>query len=123
MIVDDEADILTVTEISLKRVGGYEVEAFSGGEEALLAAENFTPDLVVLDVMMPGLNGPETMRKLREIASLKHVPVIFITAKAQKNEIKAYLKMGAIGVIEKPYDPMRLSEQLQKLWDDVDHDE
>ena len=84
--------------------------------EALAQAEAFAPHLLLLDVMMPGMDGPTTLARLRELPATREVPVIFMTAKVQAREIEHYKALGALGVISKPFDPMTLAAQVKALW-------
>jgi DNA-binding response OmpR family regulator len=79
-------------------------------------AKSFKPDLILLDMMMPGMNGITTLEELHKIDSAKDVPIIFMTAKVQPNEVSTYIKLGAIDVISKPFDPMQLSNQIKEIW-------
>ncbi len=117
MYVEDDPDIRAVAELALEDEG-FELIMCCSGEDALLVADKSTPDLLVLDVMMPGLDGPETLIKLREFSHLKNTPVIFMTAKIQPDEILAYKAMGAIDVIGKPFDVMTLAEQIHKIMEE-----
>lgn len=117
LYVEDEKDIQAVARIALEMVGGYELRVCSSGQEALEQAADFAPDLVLLDVMMPGMDGPTTMRRLRELPTLARTPMIFMTAKVQPREVEQYLAMGASGVIAKPFDPMKLAGEVQKIWE------
>lgn len=114
--VEDEPDIQAIVRIALETIGGMQVSIFNSGQEAIARAADQKPQLLVLDVMMPGLDGPGTLRLLREQTSLKQVPAIFMTAKAQPQEIEALLNLGAFAVISKPFDPMRLAAELQQHW-------
>jgi len=116
LYVDDEPDIREVTRIALEVVGGFEVETCESGEVALLKAPDYRPDLILLDVMMPGMDGPETLRALRAVATLALVPVVFFTAKAQRSEIAELLALGAIDVLGKPFDPMTIGQALNAIW-------
>ena len=116
LYVEDEPDIRTVAKMALEMTGGFEVHLCSSGEEALESLAGFTPDLVLLDVMMPGMDGPTTLAELRKHPKGASVPVIFLTAKSQASEISAYRDAGAIGVIAKPFDPMTLASQVSELW-------
>lgn len=116
MYVEDEPDIRAVAELALSAVGGFEVQLCESGEQALVSAEAFQPDLILLDVMMPRLDGPETLQALRENPALAAIPVAFMTAKVQPSEIEAYKALGAIDVIAKPFDPMTLSDTVKDIW-------
>ena len=115
MLVDDEADIRTVGKMSLARVGKWVVVLASSGAEALPLAVSERPDVVLLDVMMPGMDGPTTLAKLREQPETATIPVIFMTAKAQKTEVERYLSLGARGVIAKPFDPLGLPAEVRRI--------
>ncbi|MBT8116997.1 MAG: response regulator [Gammaproteobacteria bacterium] len=117
LYVEDEPDIQTVALMALETIGGFTVQACSSGQEALEAAPGFEPDLVILDVMMPGMDGPATMQALRKLPATADVNMIFMTAKVQSQEVARYLEMGAVDVIAKPFDPMALATQVQAIWD------
>lgn len=117
LLVDDDADIRTVASISLRAVGGLIVEPVDGGPAALDALDAFRPDVVLLDVMMPGMDGFATLGALRERLGDRALPVIFMTARAQRDEIQQYLDAGARGVILKPFDPMRLPHMVTAVLD------
>lgn len=114
--IEDEPDIQAIVKIALEAVGGMQVRIFSSGQEALAQAAAAAPQLLVLDVMMPGLDGPRTLSLLREQPSLAQVPAVFMTAKAQPQEVSGLLAQGAISVISKPFDPMTLAHQLQQAF-------
>lgn len=116
LLVEDDLDIQSVAQLALEAVGGFVVEICSSGSEALDTAPKFCPDLVILDVMMPGMNGPSTLRALRELPDMVETPVIFMTAKAQRHEVEHYLELGALGVITKPFDPMTLPATITSIW-------
>ncbi|MBO9313157.1 MAG: response regulator [Chloroflexus sp.] len=116
LFVEDDPDIQMVAQLALEAVGGYTVQMCSSGKEALAVAEQFAPDLILLDVMMPGMDGPTTLMELRKKPSLTHTPVVFMTARVQRHEIEQYLAMGAADVISKPFDPMTLSAQVADIW-------
>lgn len=118
LYVEDDADIRTIASMALEVVGGLTLQACASGAEALEAAEGFAPQLLLLDVMMPGMDGPTTLARLRERPALREVPVIFMTAKVQAAEVEHYKALGALGVITKPFDPMALAGQVQALWQD-----
>ncbi|VAW96614.1 Two-component transcriptional response regulator, LuxR family [hydrothermal vent metagenome] len=117
LYIEDEPDIQTVAQLALENVGGFILELCSSGQKALEVAADFAPDLILSDVMMPGMDGPETIIRLRKIDSLANTPVIFMTAKVQTDEIQELLSYGALGVVLKPFDPMNLSTQIQELWE------
>ena len=119
LYVEDEADIREIAKISLEELGGFTVKYCSSGKEALDVAESFAPDLFLLDVMMPVLDGPATLKELRKIDSLKDVPAIFMTAKVQGSEIEQYKKIGAIEIISKPFDPMILADLIKSSWKNI----
>ncbi|WP_210426331.1 response regulator [Marinobacter confluentis] len=116
MLVEDEEDIRAVAEVALESVGGFTLKTCSSGHEALEAIEKFAPQLVILDVMMPGMDGPETLRGIRELADFAGTPAVFMTAKVQSDEIASYLAEGAVDVIPKPFDPMTLASQILEIW-------
>lgn len=117
MCVEDDADIRLIIEFSLATVGGYEVLACVGGRSAVAQVEAFLPDLVLLDVMMPDLSGPQTLAALRELPAMQGVPVVFMTAKALPEELEDLLQHGATGVIVKPFDPMTLAQDIRPYWE------
>ncbi|MDA1090385.1 MAG: response regulator [Proteobacteria bacterium] len=116
LYVEDETDIQKVAKLALETVGGYEVLICGSGAEALEKAAGFEPDILLLDVMMPGMDGPDTLLALWKIDVLKRVPAIFLTAKAMPSEVERYKEMGALGVIAKPFDPMALAEKVKEIW-------
>ena len=117
MCVEDDADIRMILEFSLATVGGYEVCLCPGGRSALQQAPLFRPDLVLLDVMMPDLSGPETLAAMREMPEMQGVPVVFMTAKAMPDELEQLLQHGATGLIVKPFDPMTLPKDILPYWE------
>jgi CheY-like chemotaxis protein len=116
LYVEDEGDIQDVARLSLEDVGGFILNVCDSGEAALKVAQEFEPDLLLLDVMMPGMDGPATLSALRKVPGIEHTPAIFMTAKVMKSEIERYKEMGALDVISKPFDPMTLSEQIRDIW-------
>ncbi|MGB7242611.1 MAG: response regulator [Sulfitobacter sp.] len=111
--VDDDPDIQEVAKMALEVIGGFTVHQCPSGAEALKDAEVFKPDIFLLDVMMPEMSGEQLFAKLRDIPALANVPAIFMTARVQKSEVVALKKLGAIEVIEKPFDAMTLSDQIR----------
>jgi two-component system OmpR family response regulator len=116
LYVEDEPDIRAVAQIALENIGGFTLNICSSGPEAIENALTFKPDLLLLDVMMPGMDGVTTLQELRKLSGLERTPAMFMTAKVQPQEIEQLLKEGAIDVIPKPFDPMTLSENIKSLW-------
>ena len=116
LYVEDEPDIRMVAQMALQAVGGFTVIACASGQEALDAAPGAAADLLLLDVMMPGMDGPSTLKALRALPATAGTPVIFMTAKVQAAEVAVYKGLGALEVIPKPFDPMELSAQIQRIW-------
>ncbi len=117
MCVEDDPDIRLILEFSLATVGGYEVCMCASGHEAVFAAQVFRPDLILLDVMMPGLSGPETLSELRKLPEIAGVPSVFLTAKALPGQLEDLLECGATGVIVKPFDSVRLPRDIRIYWE------
>jgi CheY-like chemotaxis protein len=111
--VDDEPDIREVVEISLGLDPGFATRSCSSGEEAIVAAIDWQPDIILCDVMMPVMDGPATLMRLRENALTANIPVIFMTARAQTRELDGFRSLGALGVIPKPFDPMTLAASVR----------
>ena len=119
LYVDDEPDIREVVEIALGLMSGVAVRTCSSGTEALQQLIDFRPDLVLLDVMMPGLDGPATLERMRGDPRFCNIPVAFMTAKALPQEVDRFMSLGAVGVISKPFDPMQLAHRVKQLWHSV----
>ena len=120
LYVEDEPDIRMVAQMALHAVGGFTVIACASGQEALDAAPGAAADPLLLDVMMPGMDGPTTLKGLRQLPATADTPVIFMTAKVQAAEVAVYKGLGALEVIPKPFDPMELSAQIQRIWAEQD---
>ncbi|MCL7943014.1 response regulator [Marinobacter sp. ATCH36] len=116
LYVEDDADIRAVAELALATVGGFSLKSCSSGQEALLEGPDFAPELILLDVMMPGMDGPSTFHAMQADPVLKGVPVVFMTAKVQTEEVASYRELGAVEVIPKPFDPMTLADQICEIW-------
>lgn len=116
LLVEDDPDVQVVVTMALESIGGFSVLACSSGPEALERFPEFTPDLVLLDVMMPGLDGPATLESLRRLPAASGTPVVFMTARVQGHEVARYRELGAADVIAKPFDPMTLSDTVQSIW-------
>lgn len=115
LLVDDDANIRTVAVIGLEDEPGWSVTEASSGFQALEAAAGQALDVILLDMMMPGMDGMTTFGKIRELENCKNVPIIFMTAKVQKNEVDGYTKLGAAGVIIKPFDPLSLAQEIMAI--------
>jgi two-component system OmpR family response regulator len=116
LYVEDEPDIQTVAQMALEMVGGYTVKVCSSGKEVLAKAPDFKPDLLLFDVMMPDLSGPQLLAQLRLQPQFATTPAIFMTAKVQTHEISEYKAPYVLGVIPKPFDPMTLSSEIASLF-------
>lgn len=115
LYVDDEPDIREVAAMSLELDPQIAVKLCPSGKQALEEAALWHPSVILLDVMMPGMDGPSTLAALREVPQTSSIPVIFITARAQQAEIDGFIALGAIGVIPKPFDPMDLAQRVRQL--------
>lgn len=116
LYVEDQPDIRLVAKMALEVVGKFTVIACASGQEALDCAPHAGADLLLLDVMMPGMDGPGTLQALRQLPATADTPVIFMTAKVQSAEVASYKSLGALEVISKPFDPMKLAEQIRNIW-------
>ena len=116
LYAEDEPDIQQLVSLALEVVGGFTLKSCNSGLEAIAEVEAFAPQLLLLDVMMPDMDGPKALLKIREIEAYRTTPAIFMTAKVQPNEIQGYLDMGAVDVIAKPFDPMALATQISEIW-------
>lgn len=117
LYVEDDPAIQAIAKISLETVGGFEVRVCSSGAEALAAAPDFAPQLVLLDVMMPEMDGVETFQELRKLPGTAETPIVFLTAVAQEHELARYRELGALEVFVKPFDPMTLPAELRRVWE------
>ena len=114
--VEDDSSIQAVAKIALEAVGGFQVLSCASGQEALDQVLAFDPQFILLDVMMPGMDGPQTLLQLRELVDMQRVAVAFMTAKVQPAEIKPYRSLGARDVISNPFEPMQLANQVREIW-------
>jgi|ERR1051325_2484751 CheY-like chemotaxis protein len=112
LVIDDEEDIREVATLTLELKEGWEVAAAGSGADGIVLARNEKPDAILLDVMMPDLDGPSTLRLLRSLPDTKSVPIIFLTAKVQAADRRRYFDMGVNGVIAKPFDPLTLGRTI-----------
>jgi len=113
LYADDELDIRMIAQMSLELDPDFDVRVCSSGAQAVEEAVGWQPDLVLLDVMMPEMDGPETLKRLAEDARTAAIPVVFVTARTQSHQVEHYRAMGAAGVIAKPFDPMKLAAEVK----------
>ena len=116
LYIEDEADIQAIAQLALEAVGGFTVETCSSGRQGIARASAYAPDIILLDVMMPEMDGPATLIGLRQLPELAKVPIVFMTAKVQPQEVEHYHALGAVDVIAKPFDPMTLADQVRAIW-------
>ena len=119
LVVEDDADIQKVIRMSLKMRGVGEVVIVDSGTECIERLAGFTPDVILLDVMMPHVDGYETCRRLKQDPATREIPVVFLTARVQKADRERGMKLGALGYLTKPFDPMTLHDQILALLDDT----
>jgi CheY-like chemotaxis protein len=115
LIVDDEDDIREVAQVSLEMVAGWEVLTASSGPNGMAIANANKPDAILLDVMMPDMDGPTTFQKLQADPAIRQIPVIFLTAKLQAADRRRFAEMGVAGVLAKPFDPLKLAGQVSEV--------
>ena len=116
LYAEDEADIREIATLALESIGQFEIETCESGVRVIELAMSFQPQLILLDVMMPDMDGPSTLKALNNTAALKHIPVIFLTAKILPDEIERFKTLGAVDVINKPFDPMTLADEMRDIW-------
>ena len=119
LYAEDEPDIRTIVEIAVQATSPCEIRFAENGKEVLDIVGEYTPDLILLDVMMPEMDGPTTLKELRKNPQTKNIPVIFITAKAQVHELEVYKSYEILGIISKPFDPMQLYSNICLFWDNI----
>jgi len=112
LIIDDEDDIREVAALSLEAVAGWTVFTASSGKEGILSASELQPDAIVMDVMMPGMDGPTTFKNMQQTPAIAHIPVILLTAKVQGVDQRRFADLGVAAVLFKPFDPLLLSHQI-----------
>ncbi len=115
LIIDDEEDIREVAKISLEVIGGWEVNTSGSGSDGLVIAKDQQPDAILLDVMMPEMDGPSTFKELQGEEATRNIPVIFLTGKERPAEHDNFDSLGVRGVISKPFDPLTLSSDVSKV--------
>ncbi|OGR87324.1 MAG: hypothetical protein A3A86_04205 [Elusimicrobia bacterium RIFCSPLOWO2_01_FULL_60_11] len=119
LLVDDDPDIQTIAKVSLESVGGFSVRICGQADEAVRAATEFTPQLILLDVMMPGMDGPAVLKLFKGDKLCRGIPVVFMTANLREQEAKALKNKEVAGVIAKPFDPMTLPENIRRIWKNI----
>ncbi|MES2017151.1 MAG: response regulator [Pseudomonadota bacterium] len=117
LYVEDDLHMRTTAKLVLEVLGKFDVHDCGSGREALLAARDFHPDLILLDMLMPEIDGVHTLELLRRMPHLANTPALFVTSMAEPDDIARYMEAGAFGVIPKPVLPLRLSEQINTLWE------
>ncbi|WP_426111877.1 response regulator [Massilia sp. PWRC2] len=117
LYVEDDLHVRTTAKLVLEVIGNFTVRECSSGRQAVLAAANFQPDLILLDVMMPELDGLATLKALRQLPHLADTPAVFMTGLTMPEDLARYVGVGAIGVIAKPLVPLRLASQVSQMWE------
>jgi CheY-like chemotaxis protein len=112
LIIDDEDDIREVAALSLESVAGWDVVMANSGTQGLARATEQQPDAILLDVMMPGMDGPTTFRELRKNPATAKIPVLLLTAKVQASDQRRFADLGVEAILFKPFDPLTLSQQI-----------
>ncbi|MDP4267936.1 MAG: response regulator [Bacteroidota bacterium] len=118
LYVEDEPDIQEVVYMSLVDIGGFNVKICSSGEEAVKIVSDYNPDLFLLDIMMPEIDGPTVLKIFRNFPKFAKTPAIFITAKTQMSELLESKDQGVLGIIRKPFDPITISDTIKSLWNE-----
>lgn len=116
LYAEDEPDVQTVVELTIQSMSDYEIKICENGKVLLDSIDEYCPDLILLDVMMPEMDGPTTFKTLKAQEKTKDIPVIFMTAKAQVHEVEIFKESGALGVITKPFDPVNLCSEIEEIW-------
>jgi CheY-like chemotaxis protein len=112
LVIDDEDDIRKLTQTCLEMMGGWQVLTASSGSEGLAQAQANQPDAILLDVMMPDMDGPTTFQKLQANPATRHIPVILLTARGRSADQRLFAELGVTGVIKKPFNPLKLADQV-----------
>jgi CheY-like chemotaxis protein len=120
LIIDDEDDIREVASLSLEAVAGWKVSTANSASQGIAVAPGLQPDAILMDVMMPGMDGPTAFRAMQAVASIAHIPVILLTAKVQAQDQRRFADLGVAAVLFKPFDPLQLATQISKAlgWPD-----
>ncbi|HEU5457857.1 MAG TPA: response regulator [Terracidiphilus sp.] len=115
LIIDDEDDIREIAAMSLETIAGWEVMVANSGAQGLTRASTYKPDAILLDVMMPGMDGPTTFRELRKNPATEKIPVLLLTAKVQASDQRRFADLDVAAVLVKPFDPLTLSQQISEI--------
>lgn len=116
LYAEDEPDVQTVVELTVQTMSNYAIKICDNGKKLLECVQDYNPDLILLDVMMPEMDGPTTFRNLQKNIKTKDIPVVFMTAKAQIHEIETFKQTGILGIITKPFDPLNLCNEIERIW-------
>ncbi len=119
LYVDDDHDILKIARLSLEKKGGFTVRTCDSGKKALEEVTAFQPDLIILDVVMPDMDGSRTMAELQKIPGVADIPVFFMTSRLHPDELDFYEKLGISGVLAKPFHPLEISNRVRGLWEKI----
>ena len=117
LIADDEPDILEISRIALETVGGFEVSVCTSGRTLLERLTEFEPDMIIVDVLMPDMTGPEVFEEIRNLPEFDNVPVVYLTGVIQEKELESLRETGVADVILKPFDPMKLADRINGIWE------
>lgn len=117
LYVEDEEDIRLIAQMALRELGGFDVFLCSSGKEAFEKVDEIRPQMILLDVMMPEMDGLAVFERLKEMNLPGDPPIVFVTAKIQSNDLKEYLQKGAAAIIKKPFDPTKLADQVRRVWE------
>lgn len=120
LCIDDDPDILEIARMCFEMVGGFKITCCNSGAEGIARAKEIKPDLILVDMMMPEMDGIATLKEIHKHQDLNKTPVVFMTARIQPSEVKEYLALGAAGVVSKPFDPMKISIEIQSIWEKFD---
>lgn len=114
LVIDDEEDIREVAALALETVAGWNVTTAPSGRDGILAAQREQPDAILMDVMMPGMDGPSTFREMQTIDRVSQIPVVLLTAKTQGVDRRRFAELGVAAVLLKPFDPLTLADELSQ---------
>lgn len=120
LLADDEPDILEISRIALETVGGYDVAVCESGSEFLKLLPGFQPDLVIIDALMPDMSGLEVLAEMRRMEGLDDVPAVFLTGLVLERDLRELRASGAVDIITKPFDPMKLPHRIERIWEAID---